>query len=467
MKHLLQSWVGAICVLLTLSFSAASSAQAPAKAEQFTLSNGLTVIVKPDKRAPTAVHMLWLRVGSMDEVDGTSGVAHVLEHMMFKGTKELKAGEFSRRVAALGGQENAFTGRDYTGYFQQIPANRLQEVMRLEADRFANSQWSDEDFRLELEVVKEERRLRTEDSPRAMMYEVMGATAFMASPYRRPIVGWMSDLEAMTPQDARAFYERWYVPANAAVVVAGDVDVAQVRKLAEATYGTIPARPVPVGKPRQEPAQAGIRRIEHKAPAEQGYTALSFKVPQFRSFEPGVENDEALALTVLAAVLDGYPGARLDRALTQGPDRVADSAGAGNGLWGRGPQLFTLDGVPAAGKTAAQVEAALRAEVARVARDGVNEAELNRVKTRWIAAEVYKLDSVMNQARELGNYWAQGLPLDTGERLIQRLRGITAAQVQAVAGKYFGDDQLTVGTLVPLPVDKNRKPRAPLPGARH
>jgi len=411
--------------------------------------------------------MLWLRTGSMDEVGGTSGVAHVLEHMMFKGTKELKAGEFSRRVAALGGQENAFTGRDYTGYFQQIPAGRLREVMRLEADRFANSQWSDEDFRLELEVVKEERRLRTEDSPRAMMYEVMGATVFTASPYRRPIVGWMSDLEAMTPQDARAFYERWYVPANAAVVVAGDVDVAQVRKLAEETYGAIPARPVPVGKPRREPAQVGIRRIEHKAPAEQGYTALSFKVPQFRSFEPGPENDEALALTVLAAVLDGYPGARLDRALTQGPDRVADSAGAGNGLWGRGPQLFTLDGVPAAGKTAAQVEAALRAEVARVAQGGVNEAELNRVKTRWIAAEVYKLDSVMNQARELGNYWAQGLPLDTGERLIQRLRGITAAQVQAVAGKYFGDDQLTVGTLVPLPVDKNRKPRAPLPGARH
>jgi zinc protease len=153
--------------------------------------------------------------------------------------------------------------------------------------------------------------------------------------------------------------------------------------------------------------------------------------------------------------------------LTQGPDRLADSAGAGNGLWGRGPQLFTLDAVPAAGKTTAQVEAALRAEVARVAREGVSEAELKRVKTRWIAAEVYKLDSVMSQARELGSHWALGLPLDAGERLIERLRAVTAAQVQAVAGKYFGDDQLTVGTLLPQPVDKNRKPRTPPPGARH
>jgi zinc protease len=170
---------------------------------------------------------------------------------------------------------------------------------------------------------------------------------------------------------------------------------------------------------------------------------------------------------VLAAVLDGYSGARLDRALTQGSDRVADSAGADNGLWGRGPQLFILDGVPAPGKTPEQVEAALRAEVAKVAREGVSEAELNRVKTRWVAGEIYKLDSVMNQARELGAYWVQGLPPDAGERLIQRLRGITAEQVKAVAGRYFGDDQLTVGILRPQPVDPNRKPRTPPPGLRH
>jgi len=439
------------------------------KVEQFTLANGMTLIVKPDKRAPTAVHMLWVRVGSMDEVDGTSGVAHLLEHMMFKGTPDIKPGEFSRRVAALGGRENAFTSKDYTGFYQQIPAGRLEDVMKLEADRFAHNQWSDEEFKKELEVVKEERRLRTEDSPRALMNEALSATVFVASAYRRPIVGWMSDLDAMTPNDAREFFKTWYVPANAAVVIAGDVDVAQARRLAEKYYAPIASRAVPVRKPRDEPMQSGLRRIDFKAPAEQAYVTLAFKVPGLRSLDalPADIQTDALALTVLSAVLDGYSGARLDRALTQGDARVADSAGSYNGLWGRGPQLFMLDGVPAKGKTAEQVEAGLREQVARVARDGVSEAELNRVKTQWVASEVYKLDSVFNQARELGSNWVQGLPLDAGERLIARLRAVTPAQVQAVAARYFGDDQLTVATLRPQPLDTSRKPRTPPPGARH
>ena len=185
------------------------------------------------------------------------------------------------------------------------------------------------------------------------------------------------------------------------------------------------------------------------------------------SLEPGADNDDALALTVLAAVLDGYSGARLDRALTQGPDRVADSASAGNGLLGRGPQLFTLGAVPAAGKTAAQVEAALRAQVARVAEQGVSETELARVKTQWVASEVYKRDSVMGQAQELGHLWVQGLPLDADERLVARLRQVTAAQVQAVARQYFGDDQLTVATLLPQPRAGGAAPRPAAAPARH
>ncbi len=446
-----------------------------ASVTQFQLANGLTVIVKTDRRAPTAAHMLWVRVGSMDEVDGTTGVAHVLEHMMFKGTPELKPGEFSRRVAALGGRENAFTSRDATGYYQQIPSNKLEDVMRLEADRFARNQWADDEFKRELEVVKEERRLRTEDSPRALMYETANAITFVASPYRRPVVGWMSDLDAMTPDDARAFYRRWYVPANAAVVVAGDVDVAQVRRLVEKYYGVIPAGAVPARKPRVEPLQTGLRKLDFKAPASQAYVALSFKVPGLKTPAAGAAgaggadafNRDALALTVLSAVLDGYSGARLDRALTQGDNRLADSAGASNGLIGRGPQLFSLDGVPAEGKTAQQVSDALRAQVARVAREGVSEAELKRVKTQWIASETYKLDAVFNQARQLGSWWVNALPLDTDERLISQLRSITAAEVQAVAARYFGDDQLTIATLLPQPPDPTRQTRAPAAATRH
>ncbi|ATA56560.1 M16 family metallopeptidase [Variovorax boronicumulans] len=436
----------------------APAASTPAAAapgpQQFTLANGMTVIVQTDRRSPTAVQMVWVRVGSMDEVDGTTGVAHVLEHMLFKGTKSVPAGEFSRRVAALGGQENAFTMRDATGYYQQIPVGSLEQVMKLESDRFANNQWPDDEFKREIEVVKEERRLRTDDQPRALLGEQQSAAVFTASPYRRPVVGWMSDLESMTPADARAFFQRWYVPANAVLVVAGDVDVARVRALAEKYYGSIPARAVPERKPRTEPAQRGIRRLEFKAPAEQAYVSLAFRVPQLTNIDDA--NSDAWALVVLSAVLDGYAGARLDRALTQGPGRVADSAGAYAGFIGRGPQLFMLDGVPAAGKTAETVEAALRAQVARVAKEGVGEAELARVKTQWVASETYKRDSVMAQARELGSNWIQGLPLDASERIVARLQAVTAAQVQAVAAKYFGDDQLTVATLRPLPPEPKR-----------
>ena len=460
MKQLLACCLAAAALCLSPHVGAQQAANS---ISTYTLPNGMTLVVKPDRRAPTAVHMLWLRVGSMDEVDGVSGVAHVLEHMLFKGTPSVKAGEFSRRVAALGGRENAFTSQDYTGYFQQIPAHRLADVMQLEADRFANNQWADEEFVKELEVVKEERRMRTEDAPRALLYEQLSAVQFTASPYRRPIVGWMEDLDAMKPDDARAFYKQWYTPANAVVVV-GDVQPQEVHRLALIHYGSIPARALPERKPRTEPLQRGMRRLEVKAPAEQAYVTLSFKVPTFTGFDGSASNQDALALTVLAAVLDGYSSARLDRALTQGTDRLADSVGAHNGLSGRGPQTFVLQGVPAPGKSAHDLERALREQVARVARDGVSDSELRRVKNQWEASAVYGRDSLFNQAREMGSFWAEGLPLDTNDRLIAALQAVSAEQVQSVASRYFGDDALTVAHLLPQArsAAEVRKPATPL-----
>jgi zinc protease len=447
----------------------APAAQAAPAARQFTLKNGMQLIVQPDRRAPTAVHMVWVRVGAMDEVDGTSGVAHALEHMMFKGSRKLAPGEFSRRVAALGGQENAFTTRDYTGYYQQIPANRLEDVMRLESDRFANNQWPDDEFKKEIEVVKEERRMRTEDQPRSVLMEQLMASTFMVSPYHRPVVGWMTDLDAMTAADVRDFHRRWYVPANAAVVVAGDVDVARVRAWAEKYYGSIPARALPARKPRAEPVQVGVRRIEVKQPAEQAYVALAYRVPTLKAVENLQPSDrEALALLVLSAVLDGYDGARLERALVQGEGsqggRVADSADSSASVLGRGPSLFLLSGVPAAGKTPADVEAGLREQIRKIALEGVQADELARVKTQWMASNVYERDSVMGQAQNLGSYWIQDMPLDAEDKLLAELRKITSDDIKAVAGKYFGDGQLTVGTLVPQPLPAGSRPRQPMPG---
>lgn len=330
-------------------------------------------------------------------------------------------------------------------------------------------------------MTKEERRIRTEDLPRALMYEQAAAATFVASPYHRPIIGWMNDLDAMTPQDLHDFYQHWYVPGNAALVAAGDVEVADVKRLAEKYYGHVVARPVPSRKPRIEPEQEGLSQIKFNAPASQAYVTLPFKAPQLRAVDLGAggvmdmaPSHEALALTVLSVVPDGYSDARLERALVQGQGgvpgkpavRVAHSAGASSSLAGRGPQLFALDGVPAEGKSTQQVAVALREQVALVAKDGVSAAELNRVKVQWAASETYKLDSMFNQANELGSNGVHGMPLDTSTRVIAALRTITSAEVQGVAVKYFGDDQLTQATLLPQPIDPNRKPRAAALGAR-
>jgi zinc protease len=262
----------------------------------------------------------------------------------------------------------------------------------------------------------------------------------------------MSDLHAMTADDVRAFYRQWYMPANAAVVVVGDVDVAQVRQWAERYYGVIPARAVPKRKPREEPVQQGPRRIDYRAAADQALVVLGYKVPHVVDpAQSDAATTDALALTLLAAVLDGHDGARLGRALVQGQGspRLADSVGASHGLTGRGPQMFYLTAVPAAGVKPETVLSALQAQVRRVARDGVGLAELQRVKTQWAASEIYKLDSVFNQAQELGSHWLLGWGLNGQAQLMAALRTITPAQVQSVAQRYFGDEQMTVGVLWP------------------
>jgi zinc protease len=438
----------------------AATVAAPAVAEQgdvreHSLPNGMKIIVMEDHRAPTVASMVWYRAGSMDELSGTTGVAHVLEHMMFKGTKGNAPDMFARTIAAAGGRDNAFTNRDYTAYFQQLHKSKLPLALGLEADRMQNLVLSGDEFAKEIKVVMEERRLRTEDQPRALLFEQMMAVAYTGSPYKWPIVGWMNDLESMTVEDARAWYDRWYTPNNATLVVVGDVDPQEVFRVAEAKFGPIPARELPVRKPQIEPAQRGIKRLSVKGPGELPYLLMGWHVPVVRDME---KDWEPYALSMLVGVLDGSDAARLDRTLVR-EARVAVSAGASYDSVNRGPGMFFMDGVPAPGTSVAELEAALRTALRKVIDEGVSDEELQRVKAQVIAGRVFQRDSMFYQAMQIGMLNTVGLPYDSADLQERKLREVTAEQVREVARKYFVDDNLTVAVLDPQSV----APRAAAP----
>ena len=436
---------------LTIALVASLIGTAVALANPYStrLPNGLQVIVKEDRRAPTVVQMVWYRAGSMDEKDGVSGVAHVLEHMMFKGTKKHAAGEFNRLVAEAGGRDNAFTSFDYTAYFQMVPKAALPKMMALEADRMANLKLTAEEFEQEIKVVMEERRLRTEDNPRALVHEALHAAAYRAHPYRRPVIGWMNDLENMSWQDARQWYQQWYTPNNATLVIVGDVDYREVFRLARQHFGPLKARALPERKPQREPEQKGIQRVVVKAPAKLPYLAMGWKAPRLIDLE---QDRDPYALEVLAALLDGHEAARLPKRLVR-ELKIAQSAGAGYDALSRGEPLFVLIGQPAEGHTVEELEAALRDEIRRIVDHGVNEAELTRVKVQLIAAQTYKRDSMMAQAMEIGHLETSGYSWRDQDRLIEKLKTVTSEEVQAVARRYFADDRLTVVSLDPQPLE--------------
>ncbi len=448
------SWLVAALLLPCAAF---------AQVHERTLDNGLKVIVKEDHRAPVVVSQVWYKVGSSHEHVGLTGISHVLEHMMFKGTKAHPPGEFSRIIAENGGRENAFTGRDFTAYYQQLEASRLPISFELEADRMRNLLLLPEEFAKEVQVVMEERRLRTEDQPAALTYEQFMAAAFDVSPYQNPVIGWMTDIEHLSVDDLRAWYQRWYAPNNATLVVVGDVQAEQVFALAQKHYGKLrPSQPAEP-KPRVEPPQRGERRLTVKLPAEVPFLAMGYKVPVLKTVDAPWK---AYALEVLAGVLDGGASARLSRELVRG-SQVANSAGAGYDLYARQDTLFSLQGTPARGRTMAQLESALREQIARLRDEQVSAAELARIKAQVTAAKVYEKDSVYYQAMQIGSLETVGLDHRLADEYVDRIAAVTPEQVQAVAREFLVEERLTVAVLDPLPIDGRTRPAPAVEGVPH
>jgi zinc protease len=426
------------------------ASQAQATVVERTLDNGLKVLVKHDDRAPIVTSQVWYKVGSSYEYGGVTGVSHVLEHMMFKGTEHLKPGEFSRIIAANGGDENAFTGRDYTAYFQTMAADRLPVSFELEAERMRRLTLPEDEFVKELEVVKEERRLRTDDDPESLTFEQFNATAYEASPYRIPTIGWPSDLDSLKVQDLRAWYRKWYAPNNATVVVVGDVDPEAVFALAEKYFGPLKPEAVGTPKPRLEPEQRGEKRLTVKAPAKEPYLLIGYKTP---AVGDAAESWEPYALEMLASVLDGGSSSRLARELVRG-QRVAASASASYSAYTRLSGMLLLDGTPASGHSMPELEQALLAQLERLRTEPVAEDELARIRTQLIASKVYEKDSVFAQAMQLGQLETVGVGWQLVDQYVDRLSAVTPEQIQAVAKKYLIADARTVAVLDPLPIDE-------------
>ncbi len=415
--------------------------------ESFTLDNGLQVVVVTNRRAPIVNHMVWYKVGAADEEPGKSGLAHFLEHLLFKGTENAAPGEFSDIIARNGGRENAFTSYDYTGYFQTIASDRLELMMKYEADRMANLVLTDEVVLSERDVILEERRSRVDNEPGAQLSEMARAALFMNHPYGISIIGWEHEMRQLTTEDALAFYRRWYAPNNAVVVISGDVSLEEVRPLAEKYYGAVPRRAVPERARPQEPVQMAPRRVVLKSPrVRQPSLSISFLAPSYNRGEEG----EAYALQVLAEILGGGTVSRLYFSLVveQG---LAASAGSRYGGDDFDLSTFSFYASPRPGTELAQTEAALRAQIDKLLKDGVTEDEVAEAKERLQSAAVFARDSVSTPSRVIGAALVAGQTLEDVEAWPERIGAVTAEQINAVARSVFDERRSVTAVLEPEP----------------
>jgi zinc protease len=411
----------------------------------FTLANGLELVVIPDHRAPVVTHMIWYKVGAADETPGKSGLAHFLEHLMFKGTAKNPTGKFSQVVARIGGQENAFTSQDYTGYYQRVPSDQLKTVVEFEADRMTGLQLTDDVVLPERNVILEEQNQRIGNNPRARLGEQIDAALYLNNPYGKPVIGWRHEMEELSRDDAIGFYRRFYAPNNAVVVIAGDVDPAKARALVEETYGKVPRHNnLPPRIRAQEPPPVAARSLTlADARAEIPTLQREYLVPSFATSKRG----ESMALEVLAHILGSGSNSRLYRGLVV-DKQVAVAANAWYDASTLDLSKFAIGGSPRPGVTLTQLEAETDAIVVEVIAKGVTAEELERAKTRLIADAVYALDNQASMARWYGTAMTTGASVNDVKNWPDRIRAVTAEQVQDAARQWLDKRRSVTGYLV-------------------
>jgi zinc protease len=438
-----------LSIFITVAIIALPTANASVK--EFELSNGLKLIVQEDHRAPVAVVQIWYKVGSAHERRGITGVSHALEHMMFKGTEAYPDGQFSEIVAAKGGRENAFTSSDYTAYYQQWSSENVGLSFELEADRMNNLVFKEEEFLKEINVVLEERRLRTDDNPQGLAREANRALAFQESPYRHPVIGWESDIKGMRLDDLEQWYQQWYAPNNATVVVVGDVSSKAVHKLAQQHFGGLARETVPILRSANERVAQGTKRlIMTSDKVRVPLLLMSYKVPSLGSVSSSDEVDRAdvYALDVLAEVLDGDNSARFARHLIRGKS-LATYASIGYSPASLLDTLFSISAVPAEGITLDQLEVAITSELLEIIQSPPTQVEMQRVKSQVIASRVYAMDSMESQATIIGQLESVGLDWRLKDEYIGNITKVTANDLVAVVKKYIRQDALATTQLLP------------------
>ncbi|WP_394890222.1 M16 family metallopeptidase [Mesorhizobium sp. AaZ16] len=424
----------------------ALAASGDGKATNFLLDNGMEVVVIPDHRAPIVTHMVWYKVGSADEPPGKSGIAHFFEHLMFKAaTINHAAGELGRAVSAIGGSINAFTSNDYTAYFERVAPSALEQMMRFEADRMVNLVLKEDDIKTERDVILEERRSRIDNDPQAVLHEEVAATLWQNQPYRIPVIGWMQEMEKLNLTDAQAFYDKYYTPNNAVLVVAGDVEPETVKAQAEKTYGKVARGPALPPRIRPlEPEQNTRRTVTLRDPrVSVPDFSTHWVVPSYRTAEPG----EAEALDLLAEILGGGNRSRLYQQLVV--KGIAAGAGADFGGTMLDATNFTIYGSPRGNAKLADLEAAAHAEIARIVKDGVTDDELEKAKNRYVRSQIFARDNPAYMANVYGSTLVTGGKVPDVEERPDRIRKVTADQVKAVAARYLVPEHSTTGYLLP------------------